>query len=36
MEHEEFHEYSKKLVGIIKDKGITVFVPEIALAQRGG
>ena len=26
MEHEEFHEYSKKLMGIIKDKGITVGI----------
>lgn len=33
MEHEEFHEYSKKLMGIIKDKGITVFIPEIALPE---
>ena len=33
MEYEEFHEYSKKLMGIIKDKGITVFIPEIALPE---
>jgi len=33
LEHEEFHEYSKKLMGIIKDKGITVLIPEIALPE---
>ncbi|HJH26648.1 MAG TPA: hypothetical protein C5S37_07710 [Methanophagales archaeon] len=33
IEHEEFHEYSKKLIGIIKDKGITVLIPEIALPE---
>ncbi|MGB2728681.1 MAG: type II toxin-antitoxin system VapC family toxin [Halobacteriota archaeon] len=33
IEHEEFHEYSKKLMQIIKDREIIVVIPEIALPE---
>ncbi|HLB69669.1 MAG TPA: hypothetical protein VJJ51_01350 [Candidatus Methanoperedens sp.] len=33
IEGEKFHEYSQKLMEIIKDRGITIVVPEIVLPE---
>jgi predicted nucleic acid-binding protein len=33
IENEKFHEYSKKLMQKIKERGITVIVPEIVLPE---
>lgn len=33
IEGEEFHEYSKEFMSKIKEEGITVIIPEIALPE---
>jgi predicted nucleic acid-binding protein len=33
IEREKFHEYSKKLIQIIRDRGIMIIVPEIVLPE---
>ncbi|MFH0904952.1 MAG: hypothetical protein V1854_07205 [Methanobacteriota archaeon] len=33
IESERFHEYSQKLMEIIKERGITIVVPEIVLPE---